>query len=247
MIVYEVEESLEGVLSAVFESYSKREVPDIVATSQGYQMDLDTTIREIKTDDERVNRVKKAIMLHAGEHTVDILRVVMRSESKLKGTVCFNYIKEIIDRKKDIYFELANPVTIEFNSLKDKVWLEVHRFKGFLRFSETDKGVLYGHFSPDNDILELLAPHFTRRYKYHNFVLHDTKRNKVFMYDTKGYKIFTPTKPLTVYIGEVEEKCRSLYREYFDAVNIKSRPHEKQQRGYLPLRYRKNMTEFTGV
>lgn len=247
MIVYEVEESLEGVLSAVFESYAKREVPDLVMTSSEYQIDLDTTIRKIENNEERINRVKKAIMTYAGEYVINVLRVVMRSESRLKATTCFNYIKEIVDKKKNVSFELANPVTIEFNSLKDKVWLEVHRMKGFLRFTETDKGVLYGHFSPDNDILELLAPHFVRRYKFHNFVLHDVKRNKVFMYDTKGYKIFTPTQPITVYIGEVEEKCRSLYREYFDAVNIKSRPHEKQQRGYLPLRYRKNMTEFTGI
>ena len=168
-------------------------------------------------------------------------------EATLSGTPEGNAIKEIIDKKKDVAFELANPVTIEFNSLKDKVWLEVHRMKGFLRFTETDKGVLSGQFSPDNDILELLAPHFMRRYKFHNFALHDVKRNKVILYDTKGYKIFSPTQPLTVYIGEVEEKCRSLYREYFDAVNIKSRPHEKQQRGYLPLRYRKNMTEFTTI
>ena len=247
MIVYEVEESLEGVLSAVFESYLWAEVPDLVMTSTEYQIDLETKIRKIENSEERINRVKKAIMLHAGEHTIDCLRIVMRSNNKLKATACFNYIKEIIDKKKDVAFELANPVTIEFNSLKDKVWLEVHRMKGFLRFTETDKGVLYGQFSPDNDILELLAPHFMRRYKFHNFALHDVKRNKVILYDTKGYKIFSPTQPLTVYIGEVEEKCRSLYREYFDAVNIKSRPHEKQQRGYLPLRYRKNMTEFTTI
>ena len=142
MIVYEVEESLEGVLSAVFESYLRVEVPDLVMTSAGYQIDLDTKIRRVENNDERINRVKKAVMLHAGEHTIDVLRVVMRSDNKLKATACFNYIKEIIDKKKDVAFELANPVTIEFNSLKDKVWFEVHRMKGFLRFTETDKGVL---------------------------------------------------------------------------------------------------------
>ena len=100
MIVYEVEESLEGVLSAVFESYLRVEVPDLVMTSAGYQIDLDTKIRRVENNDERINRVKKAVMLHAGEHTIDVLRVVMRSDNKLKATACFNYIKELAIRPK---------------------------------------------------------------------------------------------------------------------------------------------------
>ena len=41
-----------------------------------------------------------------------------------------------------------------------------------------------------------------------------------------------------------EKELIGLWKRYFAAADVKSRPHPKQQDGYLPRRYRKNMSEF---
>ncbi len=244
MIIYEIENSLEGVLSAIFDSYLYKEVPDLVTSSDRYQSRLDSVVRAIKTDNEKAERVKRSVMKYSCEKNIDMARVVMRSSLLSKSTVVFNYLRKIIEEKREIAYDLGSIETVEFNEIRDKVWLENHRHKGFLRFSETTSGVLYAHFTPDNDIIELLVPHFVKRFKYHAFAIHDVRRNKLALYDKKKVVFTTPTEPLSVYIGETEMECRSLWKGYYDAVNIPSRKNIRQQRGYLPLRYTKNMTEF---
>jgi probable DNA metabolism protein len=244
MIVYEIENSLEGVLTAIFDSYLNKEVPDIVTSSNRYQARIDSVVRLIKTDNEKAERVKRSVMKYSSEKTIDMARVVMRSSLLSKSTVVFNYLRKIIEEKREIALDLGSSETVDFNEIRNKVMLENHRHKGFLRFSETTNGVLYAHFTPDNDIIELLVPHFVKRFKYRAFAIHDIRRNKLALYDKKKVVFTTPTEPISVYVGETELECRSLFKNYFDAVNIKSRKNTRQQRGYLPLRYTKNMTEF---
>ena len=246
MIVYEIEKSLDGVCSAIFNAYVKNEVPDVVTAKNEYQVGFTTKIYRIKTDKNWADRVKTAIIKYTNEYTLDRIKHTLLSCEDRACQVSFDIIKLMMDKRRDITFDLAEPAVIEFNEVKAKVLLEVHRFKGFMRFSQTDNGVLYAHFAPDNDILELVVGHFKRRYRYHEFVIHDTKRNKVAVYDKQELKFITPKEPLTIYVDETELKYRSLFKEYFSAVNIPSRKNLRQQKQYMPKRYWSDLTEFGG-
>ena len=71
MIVYEIENSLEGVLTAIFDSYLNKEVPDIVTSSNRYQARIDSVVRLIKTDNEKAERVKRSVMKYSSEKTIE--------------------------------------------------------------------------------------------------------------------------------------------------------------------------------
>ena len=115
--------------------------------------------------------------------------------------------------------------------------------KGFVRFSESASGALYAPLSPDNDIVDILARHFSKRLPEYPFVLHDVKRQKAAVWD--GAHLFlAPLKQAEVMLSADEEGWQKLWKTYFSAVNIPSRERIKQQNGYLPKRYRKFMTEF---
>ncbi|MCQ2399066.1 MAG: TIGR03915 family putative DNA repair protein [Clostridia bacterium] len=162
----------------------------------------------------------------------------------MKHKLCINYIKRILEVKRDIACDFGDAVVADFEELKNRVLYEAHRFKGFLRFSETESGVLYAHFSPDHDVGGLILPHFISRLKNEAFVIYDEKRNKAFAYDGKKAKCFTPNYPISLYLSGKEEEFRALWQEYFDAVNIPSRKNTRQQDRFLPRRYRKSLTEF---
>ena len=130
-----------------------------------------------------------------------------------------------------------------FNTLVDKVWLERHRFTGFLRFEETKNGLLYAEYAPDNDITDLLAPHFIKRINL-PFVICDVKRSRFAAWNGKELALFNADIPTNVLRSQFEKNVNDLWRGYFKATNVKERPHPKQQDGYLPRRYRKFMSEF---
>ena len=44
-------------------------------------------------------------------------------------------------------------------------------------------------------------------------------------------------------LSEYEEYFEGLWRQYYKSVNIESRPHEKQMRGSMPVRYWKFLPE----
>jgi probable DNA metabolism protein len=126
--------------------------------------------------------------------------------------------------------------------IRGRVTREIDRIKGFLRFMENDRGVLYAPYSPDNDITDLIAPHFAERFKSQRFVIHDTKRKVAAMYDGKNLVMFNADNA-DIYLSEYEKAFENLWKQYYKSVNITERPHEKQMKGYMPVRYWKFLPE----
>ena len=58
----------------------------------------------------------------------------------------------------------------------------------FVRFSVMERGVMYSEIAPDNDVLELVADHFSERFRNDPFIIHDTGRKKaVVAFEGKWY------------------------------------------------------------
>lgn len=107
---------------------------------------------------------------------------------------------------------------------------------------ESKDGVLYAPYSPDNDITDLIMPHFAERMKSERFVIHDTKRKFAGMYDGREW-IICGVGEAEIYLSEYEQAFKNLWKKYYSAVNIKERPHEKQMKSYMPVRYWKYLPE----
>ena len=244
MKVYEIENGRDGIFTAVYDSYLNKETPDLVTSESMYAIEFLSEVSAIKTDKVKASKVRSAVLKYSSEKVLDDIGIVLLSCSDAKETVIFNFVKSIIDNKRNVSYDFGSKTTADFNTLKERVLTETHRFKGFMRFSETTNGLLYAKFEPDNDIIKLVAAHFRARLNNEAFVLHDVKRNKVAAYDKNKVYFFTPDVPLSVYINEKELHCRSLWKEYFDAVNIDERKNVRQQKNYMPTRYWKNLTEF---
>ena len=132
---------------------------------------------------------------------------------------------------------------LAFRDMIMRINYEVHRFKGFIRFSETGDGFYYAHFEPDNDITEYLVPHFLRRMK-RPFILHDTKRNVIALCVDGKYKIVHGgDTTYTVYLSEKETNFQNLWKSYYKSVNVAERKNTRQMKNYMPVRYWKNLTE----
>ncbi len=243
MTVYVIEDNLISLFTAIFNAYEEKQDVIAITSEKGYQPSFDTVIKYVAEDKAKAERVKNGIIKNGGRLSLNDIETVIRSGSPYKHTAIFNYVKLLLKKQRYIGNMLAETDVIVFDELRQKVSNEIHRIYGFLRFIETESGVFYSPIEPDNDITDLIAPHFIKRFNM-PFIIHDVKRNKLCLFDGKKAVFIKHDKPLSIYLSEKEEEIERLWKRYFKSVNIKSRPHIKQQANYLPRRYRKYMPEF---
>lgn len=243
MTTYFFDGTKNGLLTCIFESFYEKRIPDDV-TTECVQCGLLDEIVTIKTDNEKAERVYKCLKNCKTKYLVSDFNLTFRSGEKSRFKVLFDYLNVAISNKNiDVSKAFALPEIQAFTDLKNRIYTETHRFKGFLRFMETEKGFYYACYEPDNDITELLVPHFTARLQS-PFIIHDIKRNILALCDGKRYKILNGgNNGVTVFMSESEEIFLDLWQQYYKSINIEERKNLRQMRNYMPKRYWKNLSE----
>lgn len=243
MTTYFFDGTKNGLLTCIFESFYEKRIPDDV-TTECVQCGLLDEIVTIKTDNEKAERVYKCLKNCKTKYLVSDFNLTFRSGEKSRFKVLLDYLNVAISNKNiDVSKAFALPEIQAFTDLKNRIYTETHRFKGFLRFMETEKGFYYACYEPDNDITELLVPHFTARLQS-PFIIHDIKRNILALCDGKRYKILNGgDNGVTVFMSESEEIFLDLWQQYYKSINIEERKNLRQMRNYMPERYWKNLSE----
>lgn len=212
-----------------------------VVTSRAIQIPLGETPVRVQTDIQSASRAR-ARFCELDKRCLKELSLLLRSGEQDCEQTAFDYLKSIARAGRATRRNLADPAVFKAVETLRRVGLEIHRFHGFIRFMETASGALYAPFSPDNDICDLLAPHFKARLPDYAFVLHDVKRKKAAVCDGKATFV-APLENAEVLLSADELAWQALFKRYYHAVNIPSRERIKQMRGYLPARYEKFMPE----
>lgn len=240
MNIYITDGSPDGFFTAAFTACN--DINCTVTSEQNFQIALNSQITEIKNDPVKSNRVRKKIAEYDPQALHDISILLLRGAGT-KEMTALNYLRQIVKYKRPVRDMLAVPPIRIAMEERRKVTLEAHRFTGFLRFMESEGGIFYAPFSPDNDILELILPHFYRRFPNQPFVIHDVSRKKAALCNNGKSRIVPVDENAQVILHENEQCFQALWREYYQSVNIAQRPHEKQMKGYMPVRYWKFMPE----
>lgn len=239
MNIYICDGSSESFFTAVFDGYSDENC--VITSECDLQISLDSNFISVEPDIEKVNRIINGILKYDRDALDDIL-LSLRSCDIKKEQIAFEYIKTICKMKTSVKSAFNMHEVADFNDLLHKVTDEIHKIKGFLRFMESSSGAFYAPYSPDNDITDLLMPHFVARFNAQKFVIHDTKRKIAGLYNGSDW-IMCPLDQPEIVISDSEKSFESLWKKYYSSVNIESRPHEKQMRGYMPARYWKFLPE----
>ena len=239
MKIFVTDGGSDSFFTAVFDAYKEREC--VITSDTDVQIGFDSEIVRVDYAPEKCERVQRGIAKY-DHRAIDDILLVLRSGDSLKEQIAFDYIKRIIERKSAIDKAYNLPEVIIFNELKHKVTYEVHKMTGFLRFMESENGAFYAPYSPDHDITELLMPHFVARLQTQKFVIHDVRRKIAGIYDGHEW-IMSYAGEAEIYLSEYERVFQTLWKKYYKAINIKERPHEKQMKGYMPVRYWKFLPE----
>ena len=196
----------------------------------------------VQTDTAKAARAR-ARLLSFDTHVMRDISYLLRSGESDSAQTAFAYVRRLAQAKRPVREALAFDDVFDAVQRIKRVGLEIHRFHGFIRFTESANGVLYAPFSPDHDICDLLVPHFRARLGKTPFVLHDIKRKKAAVYDGERYAVLSLANA-DVFLSDDEQAWQALWKTYYAAVNIPSRERTKQMRGYMPVRYHNFLTEL---
>lgn len=239
-MIYFYDGTQDGFLTAFVLSYRDEHA---AFASRDEQLSLGEEAVFVQTDAPMAASCAKRL-LSFDKHCLSDLNYLLRCGDAEKDAVALAYFRLLAKKKRPVRGMLSEQAALAAAEHIRRLGTELHRMRGFLRFTESASGALYAPCSPDNDIIDLLIPHFRARLPKFAFVIHDVKRKKAVLYD--GKNVFSaPLERAEVLLSADELGWQALWRRYFDAVNIPERERLKQQRGYLPVRYRKYMGEFS--
>lgn len=237
-MVYIFDGTKNGFLSAFLEAFNDTHA---LVTSKQTQLPLGEEPIFVATNAERAERAENRLLSFDRDCMFDLDRLLRCGQEDSEQTA-FEYLRFLAQQKRPVGKQLAVPCVFKAVNYMKKVGLEIHHMHGFLRFMETESGALYAPFSPDNDICDLLAPHFRARLPKYPFVLHDIKRQKATVYDGKNtFNAYLPHAD--VLISADEEGWQKLWKGYYKAVNIPSRERIRQMKNFMPVRYWKHLPE----
>ncbi len=237
-MLYVFDGTKNGFLTAFLRAYSDG---DALLCSKRVQPGLGQGQVCVETDDGVAKRVENRLLSFDRDCMRD-LDYLLRCGQEDTERVAFLYFRKLAQCKAPVSKRLAETEVFRAVEYIKKVSREIHKFHGFIRFMETNSGALYAPFSPDNDICDLLLPHFRARLPQFPFVLHDISRKKAAVYDGNA-AFLAPLNEAEIVLSADETAWQSLWKNYYAAVNIPSRARFNQMRAYMPARYWKFLTE----
>lgn len=245
MIYFIYDNTFEGLLTSIYEAYYTQNKPDEIVSEKEFIPNLLSEPIYINTDIEKSQKVEKAIKEKISTNALNNIYFAFLSEIEGSSTKIYTYIKLGFKLGSEIDEHIYKDEIRVIHEYRRKVLLERHRFHGFVRFKEYD-GFLYSKIEPDHNILHLIVPHFISRLPNEKFIIHDIKRNIGAVYNGEKWDLFDLEldKSKSIPSSSKEEEYDKLWQEYFKTIAIKNRENPKVQKGYMPVRYWKNLNEF---
>ena len=257
MTVYIFDNTLDGLLTAVFDSFSRKQ-QDVTLLSDGEQLPLfaDEPYRVV-TNSEKVERVWKGLEKHLSEDGLHMITISWLSEDHALNQPLFNFICKVFRQPacSGIERNASDEDVLAVRNTCRRVLHEQLRMKQFIRFQKAKDGTYLAVVSPDNNVLPIVINHFQDRFGDQSWLIYDAQRHYGYYYDGKTVIRITfesETKiPFSLEDGKLnadvlsdnDQLFQELWRTYFKAVCIKERMNPKKQLNDMPRRYWKYMTE----
>ena len=267
MQVYVFDNTLDGLLTAVFDSFFLHQQPEMLL-GEGEQLPLFADEPHVVvTDSGKAARVWKGLEKHLSVEGLRMIAVSWLSEERTLNQPLFNFICKVFRQKVgDSSSSATDYLSLERNASDAdvlavrnscrRVLHEQLRMKQFIRFQKAKDGTYLSVVSPDHNVLPLIIDHFQDRFNDQPWLIYDAKRHYGYYYDGTAAPIHITFEdesavPFDLTNGKLDDEVLSendkifqdLWRTYFKAICIKERMNPKKQLSDMPRRYWKYMTE----
>lgn len=251
MLAYYYDKTFDGLLTAVFDAYSRKTFPDKLVGEGGIEPLFTDERYTVITQQDRANRVWVALQKIQSALACNMLTYVWLSEVEGYDDLLFRYICKTFNSKQLIETNFGDPDVLAVHQLAKKVNGEKHSLKQFVRFQKAADEIYFAPVAPRYNSLPLAVNHFADRFSDQRWVIYDVRRHYGFYYDLKNVAEITLDDDSQLLGGKLDEKLmaedeklfQELWKGYFNAMTIKERINLKLHRQHMPKRFWKFLTE----
>lgn len=237
-----------GLLSCVFEIYSKKLGQVSVINEKCFQPDVFSDVTMVVSDERRAERVWAGISKQISIKGMNRIYSCYLSGLPAIETAICDFIRLAFDMNESPEHAYANPTVLRLSKVDRMVHREKHRMEAFIRFQLTRDNLYFATIEPDFNVLPLIAKHFKNRYADQRWLIFDLKRNFGIYYDLQYVSEVTFDRTDAESNGidlfsDDEMLYQKLWKEYFKHVNIAERKNSRLHLMHVPKRYWKHLTE----
>ncbi|MBP5776683.1 MAG: TIGR03915 family putative DNA repair protein [Prevotella sp.] len=266
MTVYTFDNTLDGLLTAVFDSFALHQ-QDVTLLAEGEQLPLFADEPHlVVTDGEKAARVWKGLEKHLSVSGLRVITVSWLSEERTLHQPLFNYICKVFRQPTgapSIESNASDEDVLAVRNTCRRVLHEQLRMKQFIRFQKAKDGTYLGVVSPDHNVLPLVIDHFQDRFGDQPWLIYDAKRHYGYYYTPTPPHTGAGSSPIRItfedeaaipfnlengkldanLLSSDDQLLQDLWRTYFKAICIKERMNPRKQLSDMPRRYWRYMTE----
>jgi len=240
ILVYD--RTFEGFLTLVYDVYYEKLKPSEILYTQPKTLLLDE-IKEIITNEQKANKVLKAIKNSFPKKTFELILNIFMCDSKEFEMDLLKYIILGFKDKNEL-FNINNFEVFYLQNLQKELFRSVHKMTGFTRFEELEDGTLYAKIETKFNMAYFLGRHFLKRLNNQKYIIHDIDRKIAFIKNDDFIGIQNIASFEEPTLSQDEEKFKKLWNTFFKSIAIETRENKKCQQNLVPLLYRTFMTEF---
>ena len=256
------ENSIDGVFSGVYRAYDSRfghpnirlDTKDSVDTYE-----LFCEYEEVSTDTEKSQKVARTLTERLGQEVYyDLCQAISAYESPRDQTKQINKAEAVYKtivlglsgpNGSGILQQLGNPYVNRVFQLSRSTSNEAAHLMGFLRFSEMENGILFSRIHTKNNVLPILAEHFTDRFPCENFIIYDEPRQLAAIHKSGSHYILAEAPQVNEdflnRFSEREQEFRKLWVNFFQSIAIEARRNPKLQSQNIPKRFWADTVELS--
>ena len=256
MVIFEYDKSFEGLLTAVFDAYSRKCFPDMLLEEGDVRPLFYNELVLVCTDEEKAGRVWRGLEKKLSKLALTTLTWCWLSELPQIDMLLLRYIRKAIDAPRSIEVNFGDPDVLEVSKVWKKVNWERLRIIQFLRFQKAADGMYFAAIEPEMNALPLTLEHFQDRFADQRWVIYDMKRNSGYYYDLNTVlrisfadnERMELTHLVTGMLDESlmhkdEKMFQELWKTYYKSITIKERLNLRKHKQDMPVRYWKYLTE----
>lgn len=248
-IIYLCENTPDGIFTAIYDAWAAH-IPDgqlKLRVEEGYSFELFSQYVYVQTSLDKAVKVARSVSRKIGREAYDMMYLAALSQYEDKIDVIYRFLK--------LGFRCGSAVTdmhgdenvCRLFDIQRNVKNEAHLINGFIRFFDSENGILIAKIGPKNQVLPLVAPHFADRFPEENFVIIDEVHGMGAFHERRKKWFLSPLDEAaaeTIWNSKESAGYERLWKTFFHTIAIKERENYRCQRTMCAIRYRDYMLEF---
>lgn len=253
-------DSVDGILTAVYDAfasgYGHKNIHLVLQTDYNYNLFQETI--SVRSDSEKAEKVHRTLESRLGSLFYETIWEAASADSRedklplSKPDAVYQTIVMALSLPEGarVLEYLKEPCIHTIFTLARGAHRESHHLLGFLRFQELENGILFARMYPKNQVLHIVAEHFSDRFPLENFIIYDEHHGSAAIHKAGASVPYflvdasiLPMEQLTR-LSPSEEEFQMLWCTFFEHIGIKDRSNPKLQSQLLPKRYWKYTVEL---